>query len=416
MRKKPELLAPAGNFEKLKYALHYGADAVYCAGKRFGLRAGAGNFELAELAEAVQYVHERGKRIYVTLNMIPHNDDLEGLPEYVQALKAMGVDAVLVADPGVFAIVRETEPELKVSISTQANNTNWKTAEFWYRQGARRIVLARELGLFEMQTIVEKTPADMEIETFVHGAMCISYSGRCLLSHYMTGRDSNQGDCAHPCRWKYHLIEETRPEEDFRIEEDETGSFIFNSKDLCLIDHLPELMDAGIDSLKIEGRMKSIYYVATVVQAYRQAIDYYYAHPEAKTVDPKYFEELRKVSHRNYTTGFFEHKTTADDQNYGTSSYTRLYDFAGVVQSYDPETGVAVIQQRNKISVGETIEVMVAGSEEGFYTQQVGGMQDEKGNLIESTPHPKMIYTMKMEKPVKPMDMIRKQEIQGGQS
>ena len=409
MRKKPELLAPAGNFEKLRYALHYGADAVYCAGKRFGLRAGAGNFEMEELEEAVRYVHERGKRIYVTLNMIPHNRDLEGLPEYVHALKAMGADAVLVADPGVFAIVRETEPELKVSISTQANNTNWKTAEFWYHQGARRIVLARELGLEEMQTIVE-TPADMEIETFVHGAMCISYSGRCLLSHYMTGRNSNQGDCAHPCRWKYHLIEETRPDEDFSIEEDETGSFIFNSKDLCLIDHIPELINAGIDSLKIEGRMKSIYYVATVVQAYRQAIDYYYDHPEEKSVDPKYFEELRKVSHRNYTTGFFEHKTTADDQNYGTSSYTRLYDFAGVVQSYDPKTHIAVIQQRNKINAGETVEVMVAGSKEGFYTQQVGEMQDEKGNPIQSTPHPKMIYSMKMDKPVKPMDIIRKKE------
>ena len=404
MRKKPELLAPAGNFEKLRYALHYGADAVYCAGKRFGLRAGAGNFEMEELEEAVRYVHERGKRIYVTLNMIPHNRDLEGLPEYVHALKAMGADAVLVADPGVFAIVRETEPELKVSISTQANNTNWKTAEFWYHQGARRIVLARELGLEEM------TPADMEIETFVHGAMCISYSGRCLLSHYMTGRNSNQGDCAHPCRWKYHLIEETRPDEDFSIEEDETGSFIFNSKDLCLIDHIPELINAGIDSLKIEGRMKSIYYVATVVQAYRQAIDYYYDHPEEKSVDPKYFEELRKVSHRNYTTGFFEHKTTADDQNYGTSSYTRLYDFAGVVQSYDPKTHIAVIQQRNKINAGETVEVMVAGSKEGFYTQQVGEMQDEKGNPIQSTPHPKMIYSMKMDKPVKPMDIIRKKE------
>ncbi|MFN6431448.1 peptidase U32 family protein [Eubacterium callanderi] len=411
MRKKPELLAPAGNFEKLRYALHYGADAVYCAGKRFGLRAGAGNFEMEELEEAVRYVHERGKRIYVTLNMIPHNRDLEGLPEYVHALKAMGADAVLVADPGVFAIVRETEPELKVSISTQANNTNWKTAEFWYHQGARRIVLARELGLEEMQTIVEKTPADMEIETFVHGAMCISYSGRCLLSHYMTGRNSNQGDCAHPCRWKYHLIEETRPDEDFSIEEDETGSFIFNSKDLCLIDHIPELINAGIDSLKIEGRMKSIYYVATVVQAYRQAIDYYYDHPEEKSVDPKYFEELRKVSHRNYTTGFFEHKTTADDQNYGTSSYTRLYDFAGVVQSYDPKTHIAVIQQRNKINAGETVEVMVAGSKEGFYTQQVGEMQDEKGNPIQSTPHPKMIYSMKMDKPVKPMDIIRKKEL-----
>ncbi|MDO4289131.1 MAG: peptidase U32 family protein, partial [Eubacterium sp.] len=273
MRIKPELLAPAGNFEKLKYALHYGADAVYCAGKRFGLRAKADNFDLEELREAVAYVHERGKRIYVTLNMIPHNDDLEGLPEYVRALADMGVDAVLVADPGVFAVVRETAPELKVSVSTQANNTNWRSAQFWYDQGARRIVLARELGLEEIKTIVDKTPSDMEIETFVHGAMCISYSGRCLLSHYMTGRNSNQGDCAHPCRWKYHLVEDTRPGEAFEIDEDDTGSFIFNSKDLCLINHLPELMDAGVASLKIEGRMKSLYYVATVISIYRQVID-----------------------------------------------------------------------------------------------------------------------------------------------
>ncbi len=408
MRKKPELLAPAGNFEKLKYALHYGADAVYCAGKRFGLRAKADNFDLDELKEAVEYVHERGKRIYVTLNMIPHNDDLEGLPEYVHELKAIGVDAVLVADPGVFSIVRETEPDLKVSISTQANNTNWRSAKFWHDQGAGRIVLARELGLEEIKTIVEKTPEEFEIETFVHGAMCISYSGRCLLSHYMTGRNSNQGDCAHPCRWKYHLIEEKRPGEAFEIDEDESGSFIFNSKDLCLINHVPELMDAGVASLKIEGRMKSLYYVATVVSIYRQVIDYCYDHPEVQTIDPFYFEELRKVSHRNYTTGFFESKTTSEDQNYGTSSYTRLYDFAGVVQSYDPSTGRAVIMQRNKIAAGDEIEVMVAGMEKGYYTQKAEALLNEQGEPIDATPHAKMIYSMKMEHPVKPMDIIRK--------
>ncbi|MEG0379628.1 MAG: peptidase U32 family protein [Eubacterium sp.] len=281
MRKKPELLAPAGNFEKLKYALHYGADAVYCAGKKFGLRAKADNFDLKELEEAVLYVHEHKKRIYVTLNMIPHNDDLEDLPEYVKALDKIGVDAVLVADPGVFAIVRETAPELKIAISTQANNTNWKSAEFWYHQGAKRMVLARELGLEEIAEIASKTPEDMEIETFVHGAMCISYSGRCLLSHYMTGRNSNQGDCAHPCRWKYHLIEETRPNEDFRIEEDESGSFIFNSKDLCLINKIPELIQAGVDSFKIEGRMKTLYYVASVVSVYRRVIDWCFDHPDS---------------------------------------------------------------------------------------------------------------------------------------
>ncbi|MEG1184443.1 MAG: U32 family peptidase [Eubacterium sp.] len=409
MREKPELLAPAGNFEKLKYALHYGADAVYCAGKKFGLRAKADNFDSEELKEAVQYVHERGKRIYVTLNMIPHNDDLADLPEVVRELDEMGVDAVLVADPGVFAIVRETAPHLKISISTQANNTNWKSAEFWYHQGAKRIVLARELGLEEIKTIVEKTPKALEIETFVHGAMCISYSGRCLLSHYMTGRNSNQGDCAHPCRWKYHLIEETRPDEDFRIEEDETGSFIFNSKDLCLINGISDLMKAGVSSFKIEGRMKSLYYVSTVVSVYRQVIDYCFENPKSEMIDPRYFEELRKVSHRNYTTGFFEHKTVSDDQNYGTSSYTRLYDFVGVVQSYDPETCRAVIEQRNKIVEGETIEVMLAGTKEGYYTQVAGEMMDEKGNPIVSTPHAKMIYTMVMDQPVRFMDIIRKE-------
>ena len=407
MRVKPELLAPAGNFEKLKYALHYGADAVYCAGKRFGLRAKADNFDIDELRQAVDYVHARDKRIYVTLNMIPHNDDLAGLADYVRQLSDMGVDAVLVADPGVFAIVRETVPKMKISVSTQANNTNWRSAKFWYDQGARRIVLARELGLEEIRTIVDKTPADMEIETFVHGAMCISYSGRCLLSHYMTGRNSNQGDCAHPCRWKYHLVEETRPGEAFEIDEDDTGSFIFNSKDLCLINHLPALMDAGVASLKIEGRMKSIYYVATVVSIYRQVIDRYFDQPGA-VVDAFYFEELRKVSHRNYTTGFFEHKTTGDDQNYGTSSYTRLYDFAGVVQSYDAATGRAVIVQRNKIEAGDEIEVMAAGMDGGFYTQRAEALLDAQGNPIAATPHAKMVYSMKMAAPVKPMDIIRK--------
>lgn len=409
MKKKPELLAPAGNFEKLKYALHYGADAVYCAGKRFGLRAKSDNFSMEELEEAVQYVHQRGKRIYVTLNMIPHNEDLNGLAEYAKALEVMGVDAVLIADPGVFAIVREAAPSLKISVSTQANNTNWASANFWYKQGARRIVLARELGLEEITEIVQKTPDDMEIETFVHGAMCISYSGRCLLSHYMTGRNSNKGDCAHPCRWKYHLIEATRPDEDFQIEEDDTGSFIFNSKDLCLIREIPKLMAAGVDSFKIEGRMKSLYYVASVVAVYRQVIDMCWEDPDC-TVDENYFEELRKVSHRNYTTGFFEHKTTSDDQNYGSSSYTRLYDFVGVVQSYDPATQMALIEQRNKIETGDTIEVMTAGCKKGYFVQKAIKLTDEQGNSIDATPHAKMLYYMKMDQPVQFMDIIRKKE------
>ncbi|MBU4440297.1 MAG: U32 family peptidase [Acetobacterium sp.] len=407
--KKPELLAPAGNFEKLKYALHYGADAVYCAGKKFGLRAKADNFDEQGLREAVAYVHGLHKKIYVTLNIIAHNENLEGLPEYVKELSEIGIDGVIVADPGVFSIIREVAPELKISISTQANNTNWRSVAFWHAQGAKRIVLARELGLKEIQEIREKIDPAMEIETFVHGAMCISYSGRCLLSHYMTGRNSNQGDCAHPCRWKYHLIEETRPDEAFSIEEDATGSFIFNSKDLCLINQIPELMAAGVDSFKIEGRMKSLYYVATVVSTYRNVIDYCYDHPEARDLDDTYYEELTKVSHRNYTTGFFSGKTTSEDQNYGTSSYTRHYDFVGLVQEYDPETQIAIIEQRNKISLGEDIEVMIPGK--GFFTQKVTLMTDKAGEPIEATPHPKMIYHLKMDQPVSPMDILRKQEI-----
>jgi len=405
MRKKPELLAPAGNFEKLKYAIHYGADAVYCAGKHFGLRAKADNFTQEELEEAVKYTHERGKRLYVTLNIIPHNEDLEGLSEYAKALEQMGVDAVLIADPGVFDLVGEAAPTLKRSMSTQTNNTNYASANFWYRQGARRIVLARELGIKAIKEIVEKTPEDLEIETFVHGAMCISYSGRCLLSHYMTGRDGNRGDCAQPCRWKYHLKEETRPDETFHIEEDEQGTFILNSKDLCLINHIPELLDTGISSMKIEGRMKSLFYVSTVVSVYRQAIDYYYDHPEETLVDPKYFEELKKVSHRNYTTGFYTGMTNADSQNYGTSSYTRHYSFAGLVLDYNEATQMATIQQRNKIECGDEVEFL---SPEGFFKQKIEQLYDTDGQIIESTPHPKMIYTFKTEKPVKKMDLVRK--------
>lgn len=409
--RKPELLAPAGNFEKLKYALHYGADAVYCAGKKFGLRAKADNFDDLKMREGVEYVHARGKKIYVTLNMIPHNEDFEGLSEYVRALTKMGIDGVIVADPGVFSVVQETSPEMRISVSTQANNTNWRSVEFWRRQGAKRIVLARELGLKEMKEIREKVSSEIEIETFVHGAMCISYSGRCLLSHYMTGRNSNQGDCAHPCRWKYHLIEETRPDEHFSIDEDATGSFIFNSKDLCLINEIPHLMAAGVNSFKIEGRMKSLYYVATVVSAYRSAIDYAYDHPGTLSLEETYYNELTKVSHRNYTTGFYHGKTTDKDQNYGTGSYTRHYDFVGLVLEYDDKTGMAVIEQRNKISLGEEIEVMIPGK--GFYKQKVEIMTDALGAPLESTPHPKMVYTMKMERPVSPMDILRKKETQG---
>jgi putative protease len=406
MKKKPELLAPAGNFEKLKYALHYGADAVYLAGQRFGLRAKAGNFTIEELKEAAEYVHARNKKIYVTLNMIPHNEDFEGLDEYISFLKEIKVDGLIVADPGVFTMAKEIAPGIPVSVSTQANNTNYRSAEFWYRQGAKRVILARELGREEIREIVEKTPEELEIEIFVHGAMCISYSGRCLISHYLTGRNSNQGDCSHPCRWKYHLKEATRPEETFTIEEGEEGSFLFNSKDLCLIKEIPELIDAGVKSFKIEGRMKSAYYVATVVAMYRKIIDEYWEKDNTFEYSEDYLKELQKVSHRNYTQGFYYGELKPDAQNYSTGSYTRIYDFVGVVIAYDKGTKTATISQRNRILEGDTIEIF---SPLGiFFTQKAQHMKNEEGEIIKATPHPTMVYTMPVAQPVKPMDIIRK--------
>ncbi len=405
--KKPELLAPAGNFEKLKYAIHYGADAVYCAGKQFGLRAQADNFDLETLEEAVNYVHQKEKKIYVTLNIIPQNKDLEGLPAYLERLNKLAIDGVIVADPGIFSLVRDLAPALKISISTQANNSNWSSVKFWHDLGAKRAVLARELGLDEITEIRKKVPEAMEIEIFVHGAMCIAYSGRCLLSHYMTGRNANQGDCAQPCRWKYHLVEETRPDQAFGMEEDQSGSFIFNSKDLCLIKQIPQLLEAGVDSFKIEGRMKSLYYVATVVSAYRRAIDGAFDQPQIKKVDDGLYKELIKVSHRRYTTGFFDGPTKASDQNYGSSSYTRNYDFVGIVLAYDPISKRATIEQRNKIKSGDDIEIM--SPTEGFFIQKVEEIWDDQDQPIEATPHAKMIYRIKVDQAVAAMDIVRKE-------
>ena len=409
MKRKPELLAPAGNMEKLKYAFHYGADAVYCAGKRFGLRARADNFEPDELKAAVDYAHTLGKKLYVTLNMIPHNRDFEGLSDYILFLNDIGVDAVLVADPGIFRLVRQTAPDLKITISTQANNTNSGSVAFWHELGAGRIVLARECTGAEIAAICADAPAGMEIETFVHGAMCISYSGRCLLSHYLTGRNSNQGDCAQPCRWKYHLIEDTRQEAVFDMEDGDGGSFIFNSKDLCLAKQIPELMQAGVASFKIEGRMKSPFYVATVVSVYRRIIDACMADPNFIVPD-SWVEELTKVSHRHYTTAFYNGMTCGDDQNYGTSSYTRDYDFSGVVLDYDAETKTAVIEQRNKIAVGDRVEIISPGSENLFISHTIAEMFNEKDEPIETAPHAQMIFKFKIDTPLKPMDILRKEK------
>jgi putative protease len=400
-----ELLAPAGNLEKLKMAIIYGADAVYLAGDRFGLRAGAGNFSFEDMKEGICFAHQYQKKVYVTLNIIPHNDDLEGIEDYIKQIKRLGADAVIVSDPGIISIVREISPDLPVHISTQANVTNYQSANFWHRQGATRIISARELSLKEISFIHKQLP-ELEIEAFVHGAMCISYSGRCLLSNFMCGRDANRGDCAHPCRWKYHLMEESRPGQYFPVIEDETGTFIFNSKDLCMIEHIPELIDAGVTSFKIEGRMKSSFYVSTIVRAYRMALDSYLSSPKSYVFRKRWLDEVNKVSNRSFTTGFFFDKPDHESQNYGTSSYIRTSDFVGVVLSYNEREKTAVIEQRNRILNGDHIEIIQPNGSDFALT--VNDMRDMDGNIIDSAPHPQMKLTMKVPEPVQENSILRK--------
>lgn len=402
---KFELLAPAGNFEKLKMAIIYGADAVYLGGQNYGLRANADNFGLDELSQAIEFVHSRGKRLYLTMNMIPHNTDLIGMLEYVDTMSRLGVDAIIISDPAVFSIVREVNPRMEIHISTQANNTNWRSAKFWYDNGASRIILARELSLSEISEIHEKIPG-VELEVFIHGAMCISYSGRCLLSNYMAGRDSNRGECAHPCRWKYSLVEEKRPGKYYPVFEDERGTFIFNSNDLCMIEHIPELMDSGVKSFKIEGRMKSSYYVATVVGAYRRAIDNYLSNPEKYEFNREYLDEVSKASHRSFTTGFFFGKPNENDQNYSSGSYIRDYDFVGLVTEYDEKTQMAKVEQRNKMLKGEEIEVVVPG--QPYFTQKIDIMENEDRQPIDVAPHPQMVLYIRFDKPVTEHTILRK--------
>lgn len=404
--KKVELLAPAGNLEKLKMAILFGADAVYIGGQRFGLRASADNFSLEDMREGLDFAHERNCKVYVTVNIIPHNQDLVGLPEYIKQLDELGVDALIVSDPGIFTIVRRTAPDMEVHISTQANNTNYMSAKFWHELGARRIVVARELSFDEIREMAAMTPKDLDIEAFIHGAMCISYSGRCLLSNYMTGRDSNRGACSHPCRWKYHLVEEKRPGEYYPVYEDERGTYIFNSKDLCMIEYIPQLIKSGIFSFKIEGRMKSSFYVATVVSAYRKAIDAYMDDPENYSFDPEWLAELSKASHREYTTGFYFNKTTGADQIYNTSSYIRDYDFVGMVLEYDKETGIAKIEQRNRMIVGDEIEVVVPGRD--YFVQIIEAMKNDEGENIRTAPHAQMIVYMPMKQEVEPYTILRR--------
>jgi len=406
--KKVELLAPAGNLEKLKMAVIYGADAVYLGGEEFGLRASAGNFSTEELKEGIRFAHERGKKVYITMNIIPHNEDFEGMVEYVRFLSDEGADAIIVSDPGVLDLVRQEAPDMEIHLSTQANNTNWRSAVFWHRHGVKRIILARELSFSEIRKIRDKVPDDLKLEMFVHGSMCISYSGRCLLSNYMAGRDSNRGFCAHPCRWKYYLVEEKRPGEYMPVVEDDRGTYIFNSKDLCLIEHIPRVIETGVSSLKIEGRMKSSYYVATVVKAYREAIDAYYNDPSGFRFNPVWLEELRKVSHREFTTGFTLGKPTGKDQVYTSSSYIRNYDFVGLVMSYDSSTGIATVEQRNRFAVGDELEVVPPRGD--YYIQKVTSMKNADGEDIDAAPHPQMTVYMPVDRPVEPYSMLRRKQ------
>ncbi len=407
MINKPELLAPAGDLEKLKVAFHYGADAVYIGGQSFGLRAKSKNFDLDEMAEGIRFAHNLGKRVYVTANIFAHNEDIDRVSDYFLELEKIGADALIISDPGVFSLARECVPNMEIHISTQANNTNFASAKFWHSLGAKRIVLARELSFAEISRIRAELPKEFELEAFVHGAMCISYSGRCLLSNYMTGRDANHGECAQPCRWKYNLVEESRPNEYMPIYEDERGTYIYNSKDLCLIEYVPELIKSGIGSFKIEGRMKTPYYVGCMTKAYREAIDDYFEDAEKYNAKKNYYlEEVKKASHRDYTTGFYQSKPKADAQLYSTSSYIRTYDFIAIVVDYDSETGYATVEQRNKFVVGDTVEIFPAKGS-GF-TQEVAELINKYGMKVSAAPHAQEILKIKLDQPVQKFDMIRK--------
>ncbi len=407
-RVKPELLAPAGDLEKLKIAVLYGADAVYIGGEAYSLRAKAKNFDYETMKEGIKFAHDHGVKVYVTANIYAHNNDFNGMAEYFKEVESAGADALLISDLGVFSVAKEAVPNMELHVSTQANNTNYMSANMWYNLGARRVVVARELSLKEIKEIREKIPADMEIEAFVHGAMCISYSGRCLLSNYLSGRDANKGACAHPCRWKYYLVEETREGEYMPIEENERGTYIYNSKDLCMLNHIPDLVESGVISFKIEGRMKTPFYVGTVIKAYREAIDDYFESPEKyESRIPYYFEEISKASHRDYTTAFYYGKPGGSEQVYTNNTYIRNYDFIGMVQEdYDEETGCAIVEQRNKFEVGDEIEVMPAKGES--FKMIVEKMWNEDGEEITSAPHPQQILKVKFPRPVKKFDMLRK--------
>ena len=407
MARHPELLIPASSLEVLKTAVIFGADAVYIGGEAFGLRAKAKNFTMDEMREGIAFAHEHDVKVYVTANILAHNNDLAGVRTYFEELREIKPDGLIIADPAIFEIAGEVCPEIERHISTQANNTNYGTFNFWYKQGATRVVTARELSLEEIKEIRANIPEDMEIETFVHGAMCISYSGRCLLSNYMVGRDANQGACTHPCRWKYSIVEETRPGEYYPVFENERGTYIFNSKDLCMIEHIPELIESGVDSLKIEGRMKTALYVATVARTYRKAIDDYKEDPELyKKNMPWYLDQISNCTYRQFTTGFFFGKPSEDSQIYDSNTYVKEYTYLGIIG--EEKDGTYRIEQRNKFSVGETIEVMKPNGENVEVT--VKRILTEDGVEQESAPHPKQVLYVDLGIQVDKYDILRRAE------
>lgn len=401
-----ELLAPAGNLDRLKMAITYGADAVYAGGEAFSLRAAAKNFSRDDLARGIEFAHAHGKKMFITANIIPHNKDIDAFPKFLEEMNELGPDALIIADLGAFMMAKEHAPNIPVHISTQANNVNYRSVQAWNDLGAKRVVLARELSLNEISEIRQKVSPELELEAFVHGAMCISYSGRCLLSNYMTSRDANQGECAHPCRWNYSLVEQQRPGEYLDVFENERGTFIFNSRDLCMIEHIPELIKSGITSFKLEGRVKTEYYVATVVKAYREAIDSYLENPEKYTFNPKWADELSKVSNRHYTTGFYLGKPDSDAQVYGSSSYIRTYEIVAMVDGYDESTGETILTQRNRFFKGDELEIVPPTGD--FIPYTVDKMRNEDDEEITSAPHAQQIIKMRLPGRFPERTMLRK--------
>ncbi len=408
-----ELLSPAGDMEKLKAAVMYGADAVYLAGRNYGLRAFSGNFGRDMLKEGIGFAHAAGVKAYVTVNIFAHPGDFTGLEKYLQDLEDFGADAIIVSDPGILSLIRRTIPSMEIHMSTQSNVTNADSCEFWHRAGAKRIVLARELTLDEIRRIRSQISSEIELEVFVHGAMCVAYSGRCLLSALLTGRDANRGECAQPCRWHYSITEKKHEDDPLELYEDERGSYLLNSKDLCMIEHIPELIEAGISSLKIEGRMRGVFYAATVTKAYREEIDRYYDDPAGYRPDPESYRDLSKTVHREFDTGFFFAGPGTDAKISYDDTYIRGARVAGIVMEYDPVLGRAVIEQRNKINEGDRLEVV---SPKGrHFTIKARDMRDIDGIMIDSTPHPRMLYSMAFRIPVVPGSFIRLVEDENSQ-